>query len=176
MECFVLGKFMTNREKLQYTVTLLTDLVSLIVSIFITLFIFDWTFAFLAFLRKPILGYGWSWFPNNNTISPGDYGHNVYYEILCETGAVGTAIISLLFIVTLIRGMRVLHILSVRKRKYPEFYRRVVCCAVAYEIFFLLYCSTGNPLYEYSCYLPYFLFIGMVEVINRKIKGLSENE
>ena len=133
-------------------------------------------FAFLAFLQRPILGYGWSWFPNNNTISPGDYGHNVYYEILCETGVVGTAIIGLLFVVALIRGMRVLHILSVRKRKYPEFYRRVVCCAVAYEIFFLLYCSTGNPLYEYSCYLPYFLFIGMVEVINRKSKEISENE
>ena len=32
MECFVLGKFMTNREKLQYTVTFLADLISLIVS------------------------------------------------------------------------------------------------------------------------------------------------
>lgn len=127
-------------------------------------------FAFLAFLRKPLLGYGWSWFPNNNTISPGDYAHNVYYEILCETGVVGTVIIGLLFIATLIRAMKLLHKISIRKWVYPEFYRRMICCATAYEIFFLLYCSTGNPLYEYSCYLPYFIFIGMVEVINRRSK------
>lgn len=47
MECFVLGKFMTNREKLQYTVTFLADIVSLIVSVFITLFIFDWTLGLI---------------------------------------------------------------------------------------------------------------------------------
>lgn len=47
MECFVLGKFMTNREKLQYTVTFMADLVALTVSVFITLFIFDWTLGLI---------------------------------------------------------------------------------------------------------------------------------
>lgn len=37
-----MGKFMSNREKLQYTLTFITDLISLGCSVFLTLIVFDY--------------------------------------------------------------------------------------------------------------------------------------
>ena len=128
-------------------------------------------YALKAFAQNPLFGNGWLWFPIYNSVSPGDYAHNVYYELLCDVGIVGTAIILSLFVVMLIRAIRLLMKLSKHKELYPEQYRMIACCAVGYEIFFLLYCTTGNPLYEYSCYLPYFLFGCMVETLTLKLNN-----
>lgn len=127
-------------------------------------------YALLAFSSAPIFGHGWSWFSQYNTISHGDHTHNTYYQLLCETGVIGFAFYIVFFVFMLIRAIVLLTKICRRKQNYQSRDRVVVSSAVAYEIFFLMYMVTGNPLYEFSCYMPLFLFVAAVETIRGRIK------
>lgn len=128
------------------------------------------TYALLAFSSEKVLGHGWSWFSQYNIISPGDHAHNTYYQLLCETGIVGFALYFGFLVTMLIRAIKLLKRICKIKPNYRSQDRVIVCCAVAYELFFLMYMVTGNPLYEFSCYMPLFLFIGAVETVNSRIR------
>lgn len=127
-------------------------------------------YALLAFSSARLFGHGWSWFSQYNIISPGDHAHNTYYQLLCETGVIGFTLYVGYLVIMLIRGITLLTKICRRKQNYQPHDRVVACCAVAYELFFLMYMVTGNPLYEFSCYMPLFLFISAVETIKGRLR------
>lgn len=129
--------------------------------------------AYELFLTSPILGVGWfrfqyvhiqryPWFPTRvNT-------HNVYMQLLCETGIVGFVIYMLFFISNYFECVRL--IVGARRKKYelPQKHSLVLAYGLFLQTFFLTYCMTGNPLYDPIISLPYILFSMMMIIISRK--------
>ena len=114
----------------------------------------------LTYVRnKPLLGNGWLYFPYENRVWNGQYAHNVYLQLLCDTGIVGFLIYIGFFLNCLFQSVSTL----VRVRKKRAGYtvtntdEWILCSSVCYQIFFLLYCATGNPLYDMNCCFPYYM-------------------
>ena len=115
------------------------------------------------FGSSPIVGHGWGSFTSalyqsgvsdlarlyrNGNLSQD--AHNVYLQLLAEEGLVGL----LLFLGAAVTSL-VVSIRSALSRKYGVS-GGLYALAVGIQVFFLLYCFTGNPLYEpveYSIYL-----------------------
>lgn len=121
--------------------------------------------AWSMFYSSPIFGNGWgSYSKYVATTALGvmysDLGfssmsaHNVYLQLLAETGVVGLALFLASAAATLVAAMR----RSVAHRgggPYGESFCLWAC--VGAQVFFLVYCLSGNPLYDPQCYIPYFM-------------------
>ena len=68
--------------------------------------------------------------------------HNVYLQILFDHGLIGLALYGSFFIIN-IRN-------AIKKRYF---------FSMCLQIVFLIYCITGNPLYDYYFFIPYLLFV-----------------
>ena len=93
--------------------------------------------------------------------------HNVYLQLLCEIGLVGTLVVLSIFLYTLF-----LTIGYYRKRRHgsiqikPE-YEAPLFFALTMQLFFFLYSITGGVLYVISTYLPYFFSCAIVYSMRR---------
>lgn len=116
----------------------------------------------------PVFGVGWGWFPWNNSFSPGDYAHNVYLELLAECGIVGTLPFIIFFIVCFRRTIHSLKRAVAYRQKNSEVIK-LLSVSLCYQSFFLLYCITGNPLYDFNCYFPYFVWCAVSESLRYKL-------
>lgn len=81
--------------------------------------------------------------------------HNVYLQLLCETGLFGFLFYIIIMITSFIETVK-----SISRVK-DEFYELQLYFALGYQAFFLLYCFSGNPLYDIQCYAIYFICIGI---------------
>lgn len=77
--------------------------------------------------------------------------HNIYLQLLCESGLVGFICFVSMFLTSLIRNIKLIH----KIRKTDEIYE-IVMFTLYYQLFFLLYGFTGTCLYEPTYYLPYY--------------------
>ena len=97
--------------------------------------------------------------------------HNVYVQLLCETGLAGIT-----FIVGAMLSVLMLCIKYMGKK--TEFSKSVMfILTFGYQIFFLLYCFSGNALYDPQCYVLYFICIGItlsVYIIPNKQEEITE--
>ncbi len=116
-----------------------------------------WTPAIEEFLQNPIFGMGWRQFCYAHPMTYGSnyivYNdcHNIYIQLLAENGIFG---LSVMFV--MLRSLWKTHwtIMSVKTMPFQqEFY--FLLFSYGYQIFFLLYGLTGNPLYTTKCLLPY---------------------
>ena len=121
--------------------------------------------AWSMFYSNPLFGSGWGSYSKyvattslgamyNNLGFTSMSTHNVYLQLLAETGIVGLALFLVPAAVTLIAAMR----RSAAHRGgglYGESFCLWAC--VGAQIFFLVYCFSGNPLYDPQCYIPYFM-------------------
>lgn len=121
--------------------------------------------AWSMFYSNPLFGSGWGSYSKyvattalgamyNNLGFTSMSAHNVYLQLLAETGIVGLALFLMPAVVTLIAAMR----RSAAHRGgglYGESFCLWACVGV--QIFFLVYCFSGNPLYDPQCYIPYFM-------------------
>ena len=75
--------------------------------------------------------------------------HNVYIQVLCETGLMGFTIYMLAITMTLVEGIRLAKLLSHHPEREIRF---AASFALTLQIFYLLYSLSGNCLYDIVFY------------------------
>lgn len=127
-----------------------------------------------------MLGNGWGFFSEyyeNYIYNPNSIyfnmkyidAHNVYLQLLCEVGIIGFIFFVSIFIYFFIKSLS-------NERKYSEADKnKFTLFIIAYQVFFVLYCFSGNPLYDIQCYSLYFILIGCI-VMDSKYLRLREKE
>ena len=122
-------------------------------------------YAWSMFYASPLLGGGWgSYSKYVATTSLGamysDLGfssmsaHDVYLQLLAETGIIGLVLFLVPAVSTLVVAMR-RSVAHRGEKPYEDSFCLWAC--VGAQIFFLVYCFSGNPLYDPQCYIPYFM-------------------
>lgn len=138
-----------------------------------------WNAALKAFEENKIWGIGWFGF--RTAIAPKvfytGHAHNVYIQLLCETGLVGFAIMISFFILFLVKGYRALCYVAYNKDNLEGNKQVLVTFAFMYQIYFLLYCMTGNPLYDVYVFPVYFASCSISAYYCNKLrKGTKKGE
>ena len=128
-----------------------------------------WTYTFKMFNEKPMLGYGINTFipyiKNFRTTSIYN-AHNIYFQILGETGIIGFLIFSSLLI------SNIIHTLKLLKKYKNTSIKEILNFSLGIQILLILYGITGNTLYEFSQITIYLLTIA----INCNIEKENKNE
>ena len=119
-----------------------------------------WEEAMNAFAWEPLMGIGWFGF--SDRIAPlvggrSGHAHNVYIQLLCETGIIGTLVLCGWMLYALLKTMRLLRIISRDKARYPQYIRMWVFVSAAFQLYFAMYCLTENPLYDGFVYPVYYI-------------------
>lgn len=107
--------------------------------------------AWEYFLQNPIFGIGWGKF---SQISGTETDvHNIYLQLLCETGAVGLVAFLIPVICQYIYTLRVLFSYKNKKNKYLY----LLYFSLFIQTFFLLYGLTGNPIMNMDVFIIFIL-------------------
>lgn len=120
--------------------------------------------AWNMFYAKPIFGCGWGTYSKYvATTSLGAMystlgftsmsAHNVYLQLLAETGVIGLA---LFVLPAFLSVFAVIHQSESHLDRGPYGDSFCLWACLGVQIFFLIYCFSGNPLYDPQCYIPYF--------------------
>lgn len=106
------------------------------------------------FSNKPLTGNGLS----STLLLIPDFtnGHNIYVQILCETGLIGFIIIIPFFIKSLFLTFKQLKMSTTNNSKY--IYSSCLCV----QMLFLMWGFTGNPLYDVYPLFVYMMSVGIV--------------
>lgn len=121
------------------------------------------------FLKNPIIGIGWEGFRKLPGLQGGQT-HNIYLELLCETGIIGFSFFSVFFIYAFVTAMKNC---SSARSESDRFLSRF---CLFMQLFFLLYGISGNPLYDPPYYIPYFIactYSFSQRILFRKARALS---
>lgn len=85
--------------------------------------------------------------------------HNVYLQVLAEGGIFGAFLfLSALFGSIAFAARKLVHANASHSDLHIE--RCLLAGSIAIQVFFLLYCITGNPLYSPQAYIPYIMCCG----------------
>lgn len=131
--------------------------------------------AINMFRSNPLFGTGWGaykfYFDSMNFTWQYDgsnllNAHNVYLQVLAESGIIGE------FIYVLILSRTIVNTLKIGKRNKDNLY---IIFSTGIQIFFLLYSITGNPLYDTMFNVTYFITLGMTHSIMNRL-SVSEME
>ena len=136
-----------------------------------------WIPALEQFADNPIFGIGWrhfKWdFPQrqgvfyvNNDV------HCVYLQLLCEGGILFGGFVLFVMIWTYILSIKNLLYLK-RRRSFTDTYKYLMI-SVGFQTFFLLYCVTGNPLYDIQCFYPYLFSCAVAYKYDLNLKRNTE--
>lgn len=108
--------------------------------------------ALLLFQENPLFGIGWKQYRLTISNSQGYQldTHNIYLQLLCETGIVGFFLFVSFFIYSLGKSIKL------SKMKMEPHQKTMSLFALFIQLFFLMYGITGNPLYDFNYYMPYF--------------------
>lgn len=113
-----------------------------------------WAIAIDYFKQNPIIGLGWGRFSDVNLHEW--KAHNIYLQLLAETGILGFLVFAFFFISTLINGWKHLKWIRLNGKTMNNNEELHMLFSIAMQIFFLLYGITGNPLYDKETYVPYY--------------------
>lgn len=128
--------------------------------------------ALRLFKQHPIIGIGWGNFreqslhvyteTNSNTYEV----HNVFLQLLCETGIVGL----LAFLVTIIWMLvyTIRRFMRVNAANRDSTASKALRLSMYLQLFFITYCFSGNPLYDYIFVVTYFIGIVLLGVNERE--------
>lgn len=109
--------------------------------------------AFKEFIKTPFWGIGWEHF-RDIYIKYTDV-HNIYLQLLCETGIIGTCVFIMAFIGNLNITIKKINYMVQNMIDSKEKY--LILFGLFCQVFFLMYGFTGNPLYDYYVFAMYFL-------------------
>ena len=126
-------------------------------------------------LSNPLFGCGWGSYTINFNQTPlgirciekglvGMDAHNVYLQVLAEEGLLGFCVITGAIISSLYQMTK--RIITVNKGENgKELDRAYSSCmfagSISIQLFFALYCLTGNPLYDCQMFVPWILSFGV---------------
>lgn len=119
----------------------------------------QWSYAIELFRDNKLFGVGWDAFRYEWLSMHGvEYNvHCVYIQLLCECGIVGSIPFYLFFLVEFFHTVHALKDQVLYNRQCNRKGKLVLTFSVYIETFFLLYCLTGNPLYDAQVLIPYIL-------------------
>ncbi len=122
--------------------------------------------AYDTFLSNKIFGIGWGGmeiFITSITWNNASYNvHNIYLQLLAETGIVGFTIFMLFFGTNLIYTIKYT-VLKIKGNSLQNITPLLFSCYI--QVFFLLYGFTGNPLYDIQMLIPYYFAIAISSAI-----------
>lgn len=95
------------------------------------------------------------------------YAHNCYWQVLAEEGMIGFALFIIMLAISVIGTIRLLLKLN-KFDSNNESDRMSLAASIALQLFFILYCTTGNPLYDMQTYIPYLLSVGVYLMVRNR--------
>lgn len=108
-------------------------------------------FAWELFKDNKLFGVGWCQY-RNLYVKVSDT-HNIYLQLLCETGICGTFFFIVAFVYSIYKAIKKLTLVVQHSGYSIE--RRLLMFSVYVQILFLLYGLVGNGLYDYYIYYFY---------------------
>ena len=125
------------------------------------LYALAWNF----FKSSPLLGIGWREFSKEvvnyyHQDSVLRDAHNVFLQLLCETGVIGFSVFLSLFLAAITQTVQLVVKVQKNTLSLPGQTKAVLIFSLCYQVFFLTYCITGNPLYDLETVYVYLLSIG----------------
>lgn len=128
-----------------------------------------WVKAVEWFESNPITGIGWLQFGQQYKVYNYNQSmntHNVYLQLLCECGIIGLALFMIVIIISLKTTLYKYTRCDDNNEKNKYYYSLLI------QFFFILYCLTGNCLYDNTLfYYSIASGIGMSIVNYNKVKG-----
>lgn len=112
--------------------------------------------ALEKFYEHPLFGIGWGEYKYQYALSgisgtqPIMETHNVYLQVLCESGIIGFLLFAVSFLAVFVKALR-----SIVCRE--ENLSSELLISMGIQVFFFLYCLTGNPLYDIPMLYPFVL-------------------
>lgn len=112
-------------------------------------------------------GIGWTEFKQNFTLFQNtSQVHNIYLQLLCETGIIGLITFMSTQLICLLSSLH----LFIRLFSEDSSRRNLIGFSVTGQLIFGIYGFTGNPLYDSTCYLMYFMMITILIVVRRSYR------
>lgn len=134
--------------------------------------------AIKLFKDNPIIGNGWGAYKNYVQYTVGanystEYAkmnaHNIYLQLLAETGIIGFSAFVGLMTYNLQKAIKVIK--KIVRYNICNIETNVnIAILLFIQVFFILYGFTGNPLYDAPMYMPYMLSCAGVSAINYALK------
>lgn len=124
------------------------------------------------FKQHPIIGIGWGNFRERSlhvyraTSSTTYETHNVYLQLLCETGILGLTAFLVTIIWMLVYTIR--RFMRVNATSPDSKASLALRLSLYLQLFFITYCFSGNPLYDYIFVVTYFIGIVLLGVNERE--------
>lgn len=128
--------------------------------------------ALRLFKQHPIIGIGWGNFRAQSlhvlstTNSKTYETHNVYLQLLCETGIIGLTVFLVTIIWMLVYTIR--RFMRVNAESRDSDASKALRLSLYLQLFFITYCVSGNPLYDYIFVVTYFIGIVLLGVNERE--------
>ena len=125
------------------------------------LYAIAWNF----FEKSPLMGIGWREFSKEvvnfyNQDSVLRDAHNVFLQLLCETGITGFLVFISLFVYAITQTVRLVIKCTKNMISLSDKTKTVLIFSLCYQVFFLSYCITGNPLYDLETVYVYIISVG----------------
>lgn len=108
-----------------------------------------WEQALNLFYSSPIVGVGWDSLKYIIKIN----AHNVYLQLLCEVGIFCATVFYAFFAISFYHVNAAIKRIRFEKKSIPP----ILNFSLIFQIYFLLYCLTGNPLYDAFALLGYLM-------------------
>lgn len=120
-----------------------------------------------VFRENPFFGIGWNGSSYYFAQTTGLFinVHNIYIQLLCETGVVGFSLYFAFFIYNYVQAWQITK--RVKRTNYTKSEKTAICTAFMIETFFLLYGITGNPLYDFQTLFPYLASCGIIHYYSK---------
>jgi len=134
-------------------------------------------YALELFHQNYWTGIGWAQFsdkitdvlPSGSSLSV----HNVYLQLLCETGVIGFAAFLLGAISSIIALVKTKRLLKYYKGYDKAEYEKLYAISLTGQILFLMFCFVENPIYNENDLIFYFLMILLNNILLQSIQNNS---
>lgn len=113
---------------------------------------------------NPLFGIGWDSYKYLYRDMTGVLAnvHCVYLQLLCEVGIIGALPFFVFFIISIVKAIFLLRKM-ILKNEEDSTKKIALIYSVFIQVFFLLYCFTGNPLYDFPTLFTYVIGCTMSE-------------